>query len=349
LEGYLYGDFLIADESYLNLGNSYMTEARTLNNETLKAVAGLDGVTDVAAVYYDYAEGRPKNGETTIPAQVYGPGDHFLDRLEEAVITGEFDRVKFLSGRYALIGADPEGLFQIGDTVSLNFEDEAAQYEIMAKLDYQRINALTARFYTLPGFSVYLPESELNNRAGVDIMSATVIADAKNTEELRDNIGAVLAENPKLDFRSRADYIKELESDDRQISLVALSLCVIILLIGVLNFFNTTMTNILSRKYEFAMLQAIGMTKKQSRTMLTLECMYFVLITAAVFIIVGYTASFGIVRLLTENTAAYTYDFTILPFVISFPPLCLIAAILPRLLHKGISRDSVVERLREIA
>ena len=40
---------------------------------------------------------------------------------------------------------------------------------------------------------------------------------------------------------------------------------------GILNFFNAILTGILSRKREFAMLQAVGMTGRQLKKMLMLE------------------------------------------------------------------------------
>jgi putative ABC transport system permease protein len=224
-----------------------------------------------------------------------------------------------------------------------------AQYIVMAKVDHSRLYALSARFATSPGFSVYLPESELAGRDRADIMSATVIADPKRLDALRGEIGALLAGRPGLDFRSRSDYAAEMEGANRQFAVVGIALCLVVLLIGILNFANTAMTNIMSRKHEFAMLQAIGMTAGQCRNMLALEGAYFALMAAAIFAGAGFAASFAIVRALAENTAAYTYRFTALPLLICPPLLFLIAAALPRLAYRGISRASVVERLRETA
>jgi putative ABC transport system permease protein len=152
-----------------------------------------------------------------------------------------------------------------------------------------------------------------------------------------------------VSFRSRTEYAAELETDNRRLALVGMSLCVIVLFIGVLNFINTTITNIMARKYELAMLQAIGMTVKQSKNMLTLECLYFVLIAAGIFVSAGYALTFGIVRAFTESSEAYTYHFTFLPLLLCFLPLCAFAFILPQLVYRSISHSSVVERLREIA
>ena len=46
-------------------------------------------------------------------------------------------------------------------------------------------------------------------------------------------------------------------------------------LIGMLNFINSVLTNIVTRRKEFAMMEAIGMTKKQLLQMLILEGIYY--------------------------------------------------------------------------
>ena len=54
-------------------------------------------------------------------------------------------------------------------------------------------------------------------------------------------------------------------------------LCAIIGLVGLLNFFNAMMTGILSRRREFAVLQAVGMTNRQLKTMLIYEGLFYAL------------------------------------------------------------------------
>jgi putative ABC transport system permease protein len=108
--------------------------------------------------------------------------------------------------------------------------------------------------------------------------------------------------------------------------------------IGLLNFINTTMTNILSRKQELAMLQSIGMTAKQCRNMLVLECMYFVLIAAGVFVSLGYPLSYVLVQSISAGSPAYTYHWTPVPFLICFPVLAAAAFILPHGMFRSLRR-----------
>ena len=55
------------------------------------------------------------------------------------------------------------------------------------------------------------------------------------------------------------------------------ALSFVIGLIGILNFFNAILTGIAVRKREFAMLQSIGMTGKQLKTMLIIEGLLYTL------------------------------------------------------------------------
>ncbi|MDX9871315.1 MAG: FtsX-like permease family protein [Clostridia bacterium] len=386
LQDHINGDFLIADTDYFSFARPY-TPSYTLSENLLSDVKELDGVQEIAKVCYANGfapiEGNIKDGlvnfqrnrilaekpslteqeieeiiEKTdfsaygdfINAQVYGFDSYWLDKLEENMVEGPFDREKFLSGDYLLLGFDGEDMVRVGDTVTLSLDGkdgEKRSYEVMGKVDYRALNSLGAHFISIPGFSVYLPSSEFEKLANPDIMSATVIVDEAAIDNLQTEIGLLLADNPEVDFRSRADYIAEMRNDNQQFALIGFTLCTVILLIGILNFVNTTMTNIFSRKQELAMLQSVGMTDKQGKKMLVLESVYYMAMALLVFVTAGYGFSYFAVNTVTQGSAAYTYQFTLAPLAICFPILLLLACVLPIRVYKSISRDSVVQRLRE--
>ncbi len=384
LQIYINGDFLIASTDYFNYSKGY-SPSYTLTKEMLSNVQKLDGVEQIAKVYcelgFDQLEGDIKssmdeyyrndplmkkqystdaemdahlaemNTGSYIPAQIYGFDDYWLDKLGENIVEGTFDREKFLSGDYVVIGFDRQNLFDVGDTVSFNMHSsngEERSYEVMAKVNYSALSSLGAHFIFMPGYSVYLPSSEFMSLDQPNIMSATVMTDEASLDSLQTKIGALLGDNPEVDFRSRADYIAEMKSDNQQSALIGFTLCAVILLIGILNFVNTIMTNIFSRKQELAMLQSIGMTNKQSKRMLVLECMYYVALTLLIFVTLGYALSYFAVISVVQGSAAYTYQFSFVPLLICFPVLLLLAYALPTAVYKNISRDSVVQRLREM-
>ena len=72
-------------------------------------------------------------------------------------------------------------------------------------------------------------------------------------------------------YESKATVRSEFAQFRQMFLLIGGILCAIIGLVGLLNFFNAMMTGILSRRREFAVLQAVGMTPRQLKTMLIYE------------------------------------------------------------------------------
>ncbi len=83
--------------------------------------------------------------------------------------------------------------------------------------------------------------------------------------------------NPQFDYESKATYAAEFEGMRSMFLLLGGALSVIVGLVGVLNFFNAILTGIITRKREMAVLQSIGMTGKQLKTMLVCEGLLYAL------------------------------------------------------------------------
>ena len=66
-------------------------------------------------------------------------------------------------------------------------------------------------------------------------------------------------------YESKASIRREFTRFKNMFLICGGVLCATIGLVGILNFFNAIMTGILSEKREFAVLQSVGMTKRQSK------------------------------------------------------------------------------------
>lgn len=123
---------------------------------------------------------------------------------------------------------------------------------------------------------------------------------------------------------------------------------IVIALVGVLNFINSMVTAIVSRKKEFAMIQSVGMTKTQLCKLLVFEGLDYAGLTLLVTYILS-TLAVGIgVRAMVAGGYT-TFRFTLLPLVVCTPMLIAFAVLLPYLCFKNLEKDSLVERLRAIA
>lgn len=125
------------------------------------------------------------------------------------------------------------------------------------------------------------------------------------------------------------------------------ALAVFLGLIGVLNFLNTILTSVVTRRREFAMMEAVGMTGKQLVGMLTLEGVFYAVFTIAASLIVGSIVSLTLIRGLGGGLWFLRYRFTLLPMIVAVPILLLLGGLVPALIHRFLKDDSLVERMRE--
>ena len=118
-------------------------------------------------------------------------------------------------------------------------------------------------------------------------------------------------------------------------------------IIGALNVINTVLTGILSRKLEFATLEAIGMTKKQIRKMITFEGLYYILLSLLLVLPLGALAAWVAPKMLPIyggfNWAGYSIAVAIAVIVIA---ILMIST--PLIGYRSISKKSIIERMREI-
>jgi len=133
----------------------------------------------------------------------------------------------------------------------------------------------------------------------------------------------------------------------KMVKLVGGTLAGVLALIGILNFMNSVVTGIISRKRELAMMNAVGMTGRQLKQMLTWEGVHYVALTAVCSLVFGSLLSYFIAQTVAGEMFFFTYHFTLLPILICLPILLLLSAIIPDVSYKTICKASIVNRLRE--
>ena len=152
---------------------------------------------------------------------------------------------------------------------------------------------------------------------------------------------------PLYDYESRATYAAEFEGFRGMFMTMGGALSFIIGLVGVLNFINAVLTGILTRKRELAVLQSVGMTGKQLKTMLVFEGLYYTLLALAVSLVM--TLCLGpLVSSAVEGIFwFFTYRLTLVPIVTILPVFLALGAVVPLWTYRSVSKRTIVERLRE--
>ena len=151
-----------------------------------------------------------------------------------------------------------------------------------------------------------------------------------------------------LYFESRSESTAEFKKSQMVMNILGGGIGVILILIGILNFINIMITGVNSRLKELAVLESIGMTKKQIKKMLTFEGLYYALITIGFILTIGMGIIYGMSEL-TKNIADYAkFVFPIIPLISLIIIIFAVCLITPSFVFKISSKQSVTERIREI-
>lgn len=323
-----------------------------------------------------------KEGLVDLCVQLYGMEPFCLDRLN--VIEGDLSKLA-KSDRYiaAVYYTDDYGnpiwdthWAKPGDKVTIRFIDSYEFYntetgEIYEELpergplidvrflDYHEMDYEVAALVTVPnslsyryggsGTDYVMPaDMFLRDTGSSDILYYAF--DAEDTvipsmeQYLADYTGNI---NPLLDYESRQTYTMEFQSFVRMYLIMGGILSMIVGLIGVLNFLNAILTSILARRREFAVLQSVGMTGRQLKTMLAIEGELLALISVLCALVLVLAFGSAVSNALCGIYRFFTYRLNLLPVLFTLPVFAALGILLPLITYRFSSGKSIVERLRE--
>ena len=249
-----------------------------------------------------------------------------------------------------------------GEIVDFVYEDLAQkEYEVMAivKIPF----SLGLHRYAGNTCDLILPLTELgieeSDAAGdgwygrydaSDFTSCFAVSYQVEEEARRAFEAAVKAytdQHPEMGYLTKEVLQKEFKNMINVIATIGIALSGVIALIGILNFINAILTQIISRKREFAMLQSIGMTNDQLLKTLVCEGISYIAISGGISLLLGSLFSWLTLRALNNVLLFFEYRFQIRSFLIMMPVLVLVAVAAPVICYRQLRKKSIVERLRE--
>lgn len=327
---------------------------------------------------------RNEDGLLADGVQLYGMEPFALDHL--TVLEGDLSKLGDPDGNYiaAVYSTDDYGKAvmeshwaRLGDTVTIRYVEEFEYYNPTTgtvygsrenvpegaafaerAVKYRDVNYTVAALVTIPSALSYRyygqdefvmgAETFLRDTGTDSVMyyafDTTEDANAAMESFLQDYTENV---NPQFDYESKATYAGEFESTRSMSLLLGVAMSFIVGLVGVLNFFNAILTGITARRRELAVLQSIGMTARQLRTMLALEGLFYTVGAALLALaLIVVTAPF-VGPALNGLIWFFTYHFTIWPIAVVLPLFGALGILIPVLSCRAAQRYSVVERLRQ--
>lgn len=368
-------DFVLGDAAWFNINAAYVNQD-TISDRFLEKLSAQAGIESLEKVYFSeercrldehwadmaermkdklqiegnwlsYVQEEIDSGYATY--HVYGIDDAVWEDL--TVWSGEINLEKLHSGNYAVVSPyDTEGklsAYEVGDTIEVFCkEGESKSCEIIAvagipyNISIQHTHPVDINIF-IPS-EVFLAQVE--NKCPM-VVTLDVADEKLDAMELF--LSAYRnSEDRNMQYTSRAVYMAEYAATQRTYKLVGTAAGALLACIGIANFANTSITSIITRKREFAVLESIGMTVRQQRRILILEGISYMFLTYGFTWTIGsLLGRFGL-TLMLSGSQYFVVNFTIMPSVICMPLFLLIAAVIPLLSRKYVNNESLIERLR---
>jgi len=260
-------------------------------------VARLHGVDAVAR--FRYVAGKVGDESTQIGGIEPIP---FAKAMKVRMASGN---VSDLSGQTLLVEqkkAQELGL-AVGDTVRVSIAGNPGSYPVVGI------------FEGLPGVgSVYLTSLDAVSAAGVvpaDNLAYVVRSPAADAAKVRAGIDGVIADLPTVTLKDQAEFAAEQRAPIDQMLMLIYALLGLAVVIAVLGIVNTLALSVIERTREVGLLRAVGLSRRQLRTMVRLESIVISLLGAVLG--VGLGLVFGVA--LQRSQADSGLEVLSVPFV----------------------------------
>ena len=168
-------------------------------------------------------------------------------------------------------------------------------------------------------------------------------------EEYRQDMENYLSQKDDVGYISTRSLQATITSIKNVTLLIGGVIGAVFALVGLINFINLVMTNIITRRHEFATMQSIGMTNQQLRKMMISESFSYVLLAGIVGTLAAGVLGMTLVRAFVDispSSIMMTFQMTLLPALIMLVLFLVLAFIVPVIALRLFNNRSVVERLR---
>lgn len=283
-------------------------------------------------------------GYEDIDSILYGYDSEFLEGVEKYITAGTFDSGLLETGEYILAVDDGISNLSPGDVLCFKKSDGSEfAVSVLAIVS----NNITYRGYKASGCNLIVHQNLLEH-LGMDtrIQRIAISADSQGGQELKTELQEMLGGREDITLVSYMDLKRELEEQKNMISAVSHGFLMILFLIVVFNLVNTTFTNVLSRKKELGILEAIGLTLRQQKRLLQFESFYIVAISSIIGMAIGYPAGYIAFFLFKKQADYAIYYFPIIESLLLAAVLWFLQWFIVNRCSDLLEKQSVVEKTR---
>lgn len=198
---------------------------------------------------------------------------------------------------------------------------------------------------TLIAPNIYVSQEWLERIGAVEQVNRVVLQ-TDNSEQALDAVNTMFENYGGVTITSKIEKINELKASFIGITFLGNAISVILLGIGLMNFINMMYVSVNSRSKELAVLESVGMTKKQICGMLRIEGNTYAIITAILILTLGSGVLYGAFQIVKAQASYAVFTYPFCQIVTSLVIVTMICNLVPILVYKAEANHSIIERLR---
>ena len=265
------------DEAYSENNLDTILQNTPLDDSMIEEIKSIPGVTDVMTREIVSVN---LNG-TRFPADIVSKNDFDFMRQDGDIGSMDYDQAvkngEIFFGWSAWMEQDG---YAPGESIVFDFENGSETYTYQGKIAGSFVSADT---YLVIPEGVY---RSMNPR-GTAYGYLWVDCDKKDVASVEQSLNTLISNTSHIKMDTYHAQLESAESVTRMMKLGCYLFMAVVGLIGFMNMANTIIMNITTKKQEYGVLQAVGMTNRQLNLCLQLQGLMFTVGTICVALIIG--------------------------------------------------------------
>ena len=308
-------------------------------------IKSLDGVSGI-----DFSTPEKINAYTQyFFSRIYGIDTQYVQELNQTT-ENPIDIDRFENGETLLfsktLDEGGKSLFQPGQKVTIEAQNGQHTFVIGENFLWDSFHKERGHMMgTAP--DIFISQNAMKELfPNYKIIRVAFNTDGKNDVSILNQLKILTAAQPEIEIISRYEKAIEMNQYIVTTKILGIGLSLVLLLIGVMNFINTMVVNVNTRRHELAILESIGMTKKQVKKVLLYEGLFYWGISFALVITVG-TGLYMLLYFAFKQMVSYAVlTYPLLPLILIATIILAVCLYVPISTYNTEIKDSVVTRLR---
>ena len=146
-------------------------------------------------------------------------------------------------------------------------------------------------------------------------------------------------------YSSKIDEVKTVEKAQGNVMQIGMGLAFLLAFIGIMNYVNTSVSNLQTSQVELSVMESIGMTRKQLRNLMVREGLLFAVSALLFAATVGLYITYCLYQ--SMNYRQIPFEVPVFPILVAAFMVMLLCIIVPLIAYWRLGRkETLVERIR---